>query len=54
VDPVRQWPIIKIGLSGTGAFFNALENLRCSIQEKRDDHNALWVRNSSREIFLKE
>jgi hypothetical protein len=45
---------MKIGLSGMAVFFRALVYLRYSIHEKSDDHNALWVRNTSREIFLME
>jgi hypothetical protein len=33
--------MIKMGLSGRGAFFNAFENLIFSIQEKNDDQKAL-------------
>jgi hypothetical protein len=33
--------MINMGSSGTGVFFNALENLVFSIQEKKDDQQAL-------------
>jgi hypothetical protein len=44
--------MIKIGSSGTGAFFNALAYLAFSIQENTDDHKALWARNTRRKTVL--